>query len=147
MPFRARIVPVMDPRVELQAEVDAPREAVFALVSSAAGLTRWLDEAEFEPHVGGAVRLRLRDAVVVGNVVALAPPQHVSFGWDYPEEPLGAPSVVAFDAIEHGRRTHLTLRHVGLANARSRELHEALWRHWFQRLVDAAAKTRVGARS
>lgn len=133
----------MDTRVELQAEVDAPREAVFALVSSAAGLARWVDAAEFEPRVGGAVRLRLREAEVVGKVIALDPPQHVSFSWDYPDEPLGAPSVVAFDAIDHGHRTHLTVRHVGLATARSRDLHEALWRHWFPRLVRAATRRGV----
>jgi uncharacterized protein YndB with AHSA1/START domain len=129
----------MDVRVELQAEVDAPREDVFALVSTAEGLRRWLDEADLEPHVGGAVRLRLRDAVVAGRILALDPPQHVSFGWDYPDEPLGTPSVVAFDAIEHGHRTHLTVRQVGFPSARSRDLHEALWRHWFPRLVQAAS--------
>ncbi len=137
----------MDTRVELQAEVDAPREAVFALVSSAAGLARWVDAAEFEARVGGAVRLRLREAEVVGKVIALDPPQHVSFSWDYPDEPLGAPSVVAFDAIDHGHRTHLTLRHVGLATARSRDLHEALWRHWFARLVRAATRPGVAVGS
>ena len=128
----------MDPRVELQAEIDASREVVFKLVATADGLRRWLDEADFEPRVGGAVRLRLRDAMVAGRVLALAPPQHVSFSWDYPDEPLGAPSVVAFDAIEHGHRTHLTVRHVGFANVRSRDLHDALWRFWFPRLVRAA---------
>ena len=135
----------MESRVELQAEVDAPREAVFALVSSAPGLARWLDAAELEPLVGGVVRLRLRDARVVGRVVALDPPQHISFSWDYPDEPLGAPSVVAFDAIDHGHRTHLTLRQVGLPSVRSQELHEALWRHWFPRLVRAATRPGVAA--
>lgn len=133
----------MDVRVELQAEVDGPREAVFALVATAAGLRRWLDEADLETQVGGAVRLRLRDAWVQGRVLALAAPQHVSFGWDYPDEPLGTPSVVAFDAIEHGQRTHLTVRQVGFPSARSRDLHEALWRHWFPRLVLVAGGREV----
>jgi uncharacterized protein YndB with AHSA1/START domain len=129
----------VDQRVELQAEIDASREAVFELVATADGLRRWLDEADFEARVGGAVRLRLRDATAAGRVLALAAPQHVSFSWDYPDEPLGAPSVVAFDAIEHGRRTHLTVRQVGFASTRSRDLHEALWRFWFPRLVRAAS--------
>lgn len=134
----------MDTRVEIQAEVDATREAVFPLIATAAGLARWLDAAEFEPRVGGALRLRLLDAEVVGEVIALDPPQHVSFSWDYPDAPLGAPSVVALDAIDHGHRTHLTLRHVGLVGARSHALHEALWRYWFPRLVRAAARPGVG---
>jgi uncharacterized protein YndB with AHSA1/START domain len=84
----------------------------------------------------------LLDAQVVGKVVAIDAPQHVSFSWDYPDEPLATPSVVAFDAISHGHRTHLTLRHVGLAGRRSREDHEALWHYWFPRLVEAAHAAR-----
>ena len=135
----------MDVRIEMQAEVDAPREAVYALVATADGLRRWLDAADLEPRVGGAVRLRLLDAIVEGRVLALDPPQHVSFAWDYPDEPLGTPSVVAFDAIEHGHRTHLTVRQVGFPNVRTRDLHEALWRHWFPRLVQAATATVAAA--
>ncbi|MFI5255381.1 MAG: SRPBCC domain-containing protein, partial [Candidatus Limnocylindrales bacterium] len=75
-----------------------------------------------------------------GHVLAVDPPQHVSFSWDYPDEPLGAPSVVAFDAIEHGQRTHLTVRQVGLVTVRSWDLHDALWRYWFPRLVQAATR-------
>jgi uncharacterized protein YndB with AHSA1/START domain len=137
----------MDGRVELQAEIDAPRDVVFALVATSEGLARWLDAASIEPRPGGAVRLRLLDAEVVGKLVALDAPQHVSFSWDYPAEPLAGPSVVAFDAISHGRRTHLTLRHVGLVGRRSRDDHEALWRFWFPRLVAAAQATPVVAQA
>ena len=132
----------MDAQVELQAEIDAPRQVVFALVATSEGLARWLDAGSIEPRPGGAVRLRLLDAEVVGKIVALDEPQHVSFSWDYPAEPLASPSVVAFDAISHGRRTHLTLRHVGLVGRRSRDDHEALWRFWFPRLVEAAHASR-----
>ena len=83
----------MDARVELQAEIDAPREVVFALVSTGDGLARWLDSASIEERAGGAVRLRLLDAEVAGKVVALDAPQHISFTWDYPAEPLASPSV------------------------------------------------------
>jgi uncharacterized protein YndB with AHSA1/START domain len=134
----------VDVRVELQSEVDAEREAVFALVATTEGLRRWLDEADLEAREGGAVRLRLRDANVAGRVLAFDPPQHISFSWDYPDEPLGTPSVVAFDAIEHGHRTHLTVRQVGFPSARARDVHEALWRFWFPRLVQAANALSVG---
>lgn len=127
-------------RVELQAELDAPREAVFGHFATAAGLAGWLDAAELDARPGGAVRLRLRDAVAVGRVVALDPPQHLSFSWDYPDEPLGYPTVVAFDAIDHGARTHVTLRHVGFRSVRQRDLHEALWRYWFGRFQAAVAR-------
>jgi uncharacterized protein YndB with AHSA1/START domain len=130
-------------RVELQAEIDVPRAALFELLATADGLRRWLDGADLDARVGGAVRLRLRDAEAVGEVLSLQPPQHISFTWDWVDEPLGAASVVALDAIDHGARTHVTLRHVGLPNARQIELHRDLWEHWLGRLVEAARATTV----
>ena len=133
---------VAAPRVELQAEVDGRRADLFALVSTVEGFRRWLDDATFEPAVGSACRFVLGNAAAVGKVLAVSAPQHVSMTWDWDGEPLGSPSVVAFDLIDHGKRTHLTLRHVGLADRRQRELHDAMWRHWFGRLIDAAAGSR-----
>jgi uncharacterized protein YndB with AHSA1/START domain len=131
-------------RVELQAEVAGRRADLFPLVATAAGLRTWLDGAELHPVPDGEVRLALRDAVATGRVVALEPPQHVSFTWDWEDEPLGVPSVVAFDLIDHGARTHLTLRHVGFPDPDQAALHDALWRHWFARLVSAARRTAGG---
>lgn len=125
-------------RIELQAEVEAPREAVFPLVSTPEGLARWTDEATLDPRVGGEVRLRLREAVATGTILSLRPPQHISWSFDWEGAPLGVQTVLAFDAIDHGRRTHLTLRHVGLREPRQRALHEELWRYWFDRLCMAA---------
>ncbi len=127
-----------DPRVELQAEVDLPRAALFRLVSTADGLRRWLDAADFELKVGAPVHFRLRDAEASGEVLAVDAPQHVSWSWDWVGDPLGVPSAVCFDLIEHGHRTHLTLRQVGFRTRAQRELHEALWRYWFARLLEAA---------
>ncbi len=129
-------------RVEVQGEVDAPREEVFRLVATASGLGKWLDEAELEPRVGGRLRVRMRDAVATGTVVAVDPPQHISFTWDWETEPIGGRSVVAFDAIEHGARTHVTVRQVGLRTRRQLDLHAELWRHWFERLREAANAAR-----
>jgi uncharacterized protein YndB with AHSA1/START domain len=130
--------------VELQREIRAPRERVWRLVATAEGLSEWTDGAEFDPAVGGSVRLRFRDAVGVGRVLALDPPQHVSVSFDWEGDPLGRPTVLAFDAIDHGAATHLTLRHVGLPSRRQRDLHEAVWEWWFARLVSAA--TAAGSR-
>jgi uncharacterized protein YndB with AHSA1/START domain len=125
-------------RVEFQAEVGRRREEVFGLVSTRVGLRRWIDAAELEPSVGGAFRFQLRDAVAIGRVLALDDPQHISLAWDWEGEPLGGPSVVAFDLIDHVKRTHLTLRHVGLQPGQQVRLHEEMWRYWFGRLVSAA---------
>jgi uncharacterized protein YndB with AHSA1/START domain len=127
----------MSDRVELQLEVDAPRAAVFPLFATAEGLSLWLDDAALEARVGGALRVRLRDAIAAGAVLALNPPQHVSFTWEWQGRNWPAPSVVAFDAIDHGARTHVTFRHVGLPTPAQVELHEMMWRHWLERFAAA----------
>ena len=125
-------------RVELQTEVDAPRELVYPLLATEDGLAKWLDEAELEPRLGGRVRLRLRDATAVGKVLSVGPLQHISFSWEWEAEPLGVLTVVAFDAIDHGARTHVTFRHVGLPTRAQVELHDAMWRFWMERFEAAA---------
>ena len=127
----------MSHRVELQLEVDAPRAAVFALFATVDGLRRWMDAADLEPRVGGAVRVRMRDASATGKVLALDPPQHISFTWEWAGERDASPMVVAFDAIDHGARTHVTLRHVGLRTRAELDLHAELWRFWLDRFAAA----------
>jgi uncharacterized protein YndB with AHSA1/START domain len=127
----------MRDRVELQTEVDAPRELVFPLLATADGLSQWLDAADVDARVGGEARFTLRDAHAVGRVVALDPPQHISFSWEWLDQPLGRPSVVAFDAIDHGARTWVTLRQVGLTTPQQVEIHEQMWRYWLERFVEA----------
>lgn len=126
-------------RVELQTEVDVPRALVFPLFATADGLRLWVDAAHLDARVGGDVRLTLRDAHAVGRVLALDPPQHISFSWDWPDRPLGQLSVVAFDAIDHGARTWVTLRHVGLPSPVQVELHDQMWRYWLDRFDAACA--------
>ena len=133
-----------DPRVELQAEVDVPRKALFGMVATQVGLAAWLADVEFRPEVGAPVRFLMRDAQATGEVLAVDPPQHVSWSLDWPEEPIGTLSVVAFDLVDHGRRTHITVRQVGFRTRAQRDLHEELWRYWFGRLLDAARRV-VGA--
>ena len=127
----------MNDRVELQTEVAAPRDLVFPMFATADGLRRWLDAATLDARVGGELRATLRDAQAVGRVIALDPPQHVSFAWDWVARPLGAASVVAFDVIDHGARTWVTLRHVGLPSAAQVQLHEEMWRYWLGRFDEA----------
>ncbi len=130
----------MTDRVELQTEVDAPRALVFPLFATADGLRRWLDAADLDARVGGELRATLRDAQAVGKVLALDPPQHISYQWDWANGSLGSASVVAFDAIDHGTRTHVTVRHVGLPTAQQVLIHEQMWRHWLERF-EAACRT------
>ena len=127
----------MTDRVELQLEVDASRSAVYELFATEAGLRRWLDAAALEPRVSGALNVRLRDARATGKVLALDPPQHASYTWEWAGQADLAPMVVAFDAIDHGSRTHVTLRHVGLRTSAEIDLHHELWRHWLERFAAA----------
>jgi uncharacterized protein YndB with AHSA1/START domain len=129
-----------DLRVEHQTEVPGRRAELFKLVSTSEGLARWLDAAELTAAIGGTVRVKLRDAVAGGVVLAIDPPQHISWTWDWEGEPLRAQTVVAFDLIDHAARTHLTLRHVGFRSRAQQQLHDALWRYWFGRLARAARR-------
>jgi uncharacterized protein YndB with AHSA1/START domain len=164
-------------RVELQAEVPARREDVFALVSTLEGLRRWLDEAVPDPgaatggtdasgtadrgtgddeaplEVGGRLRVRMHEAIAECRVTSLEVPQHVGLTWSWapgtgvpPAAAGDRPTAVAFDLIDHGGRTHLTLRHVGLATHAEAEAHEQAWRHWFARLVRAAREGQPASR-
>ncbi|MBA2558163.1 MAG: SRPBCC domain-containing protein [Chloroflexi bacterium] len=123
--------------LELQAEVDAPRERVYELLATAKGLGRWLDEAELEARFEGPVRIRMTDAVATGQVLSIQPPQHISFSWAWEGEDARSGTVVAFDAIDHGSRTHVTVRQVGFRTREQRSLHEALWAYWFGRFQEA----------
>jgi uncharacterized protein YndB with AHSA1/START domain len=139
-------------RIELQAEVPGPREALFPLVATLDGLRRWLDGAELERgtgtadepdgaaqlEIGSRLRLRFHEGIAHARVVALDPPQHVSLSWSWEGEPPTGGGVVAVDLIAHGERTHMTLRHVGLVTSAAVALHEGIWRHWFGRLERAA---------
>ena len=127
----------MNDRVELQTEVAATRDVVFSMFATADGQRLWLDAASLDARVGGELRATMRDAQAVGRVIALDPPQHISFAWDWVARPLGAASVVAFDVIDHGARTWVTLRHVGLPSAAQVTLHEEMWRFWLARFEEA----------
>ena len=127
-----------DLRVELQAEVAGHRESLFPLVATADGLACWIDAAALDARVGGGFRFRLLDGVAAGRVTAYAPVQHIAYAWDWEGASLGVATTLAFDLIAHGLRTHLTLRHVGFRTVSQAQLHDALWRYWFGRLVGAA---------
>ncbi len=106
-------------RVELQAEVDGRRDALFPLVSTADGLRRWMDDATLDPRVGGGFRFRLLDAVAVGRVQALDPVQHIGYCLGLGRGSHWAiATTVAFDLIAHGSRTHLTVAPRGLPDCR-----------------------------
>ena len=130
----------MDERhsVELQAEVHSGRDRVWPLLSTSEGLAAWLGQAEVPASVGGQIRLTVGDAAAHGVLLAVDGPQHISFTFDWDGAPIGGPTVLALDAIEHGASTHLTLRHVGLPAGRERDRHEALWHERFGRLVRVA---------
>jgi uncharacterized protein YndB with AHSA1/START domain len=128
-------------RIELQAEVDARRVDVYRLFATPEGLAQWVDAAEMQPRVGSPVRLVLRDAVAVGTVLAVDPPQHISWSFDWEGDPLRFSTVLALDVIDHGERSHVTLRHVGLRTREQQELHTALWSYWFgDRFRDAVRR-------
>jgi uncharacterized protein YndB with AHSA1/START domain len=73
----------------------------------------------------------------MGKVLAIDPPQHVSYTWEWTGGSAAQPMVVAFDAIDHGARTHVTLRHIGLRTQAELDMHTELWRYWLERFAAA----------
>src|ERR1700734_365975 len=78
-----------DPMDELQyklertVEIEASRETVFRYFTDSARWARWWGAGStIEPHPGGKVYIRHPNAVeVVGEVIEIAPPDHIVFTW------------------------------------------------------------------
>jgi uncharacterized protein YndB with AHSA1/START domain len=81
------------------------------------------------------------DSAVAGTYLVVEPPTRVVFtwGWEENEElPPGA-STVEITLAEDGDGTLVRLRHSGLPDAASSDLHRAGWIHFADRLSVAAA--------
>jgi uncharacterized protein YndB with AHSA1/START domain len=99
--------------------IAAPAEVVWAHLTTAAGLVRWVGpEAVAEPVLGGALRwTHPNGATVVGRFEELVPHRRVvfSYGWEDARMGVGPESTtVEIDLAEHDGVTTLRLVHRGL---------------------------------
>jgi uncharacterized protein YndB with AHSA1/START domain len=99
--------------------IAAPAEVVFAHLTTAEGLVRWVGpEATADPAPGGVLRWTHPDgATVAGRFLELVPHRRVVFTYGWEDGRLGVPpgsTTVEIDLVEAGGATTLRLVHHGL---------------------------------
>jgi uncharacterized protein YndB with AHSA1/START domain len=99
--------------------IAAPVEVVWAHLTTAAGLTRWVGpEAAADPVAGGQLRWRHPDgSTVVGRYVELVPFRRVVFTYGWDDGRLGVPpesTTVEIDLLQEEGATTVRVVHHGL---------------------------------
>jgi uncharacterized protein YndB with AHSA1/START domain len=122
--------------------IAAPAAVVWELLTTAAGLLRWVGpEAVAEPEPGGRLRWVHPDgAAVVGRYVELDPCRRLVFTYGWEDGRMGVPpesTTVEIELVEHDRGTTLRLTHHGLPPAVVDD-HERGWAYFLGRLRDAS---------
>ena len=114
----------------------APAERVFALLTTAAGLARWLGSPDGEPRAGAGYRIDLGGDVAAGTFLAIQPHERVVFGWGQEGGPMAPDSSrVEVRLSPAAEGTLVTLEQRGLPP----ELHAPHLGSWASHLPRLAA--------
>ena len=139
-------------RLELDAVLDAPRDAVFRMLTEPAGLARWwgpqgftTPEIELDLRPGGAYRFTMQPPAgeafhLAGEFLEVDPPRRLvfTFRWEEPA-PDDRETVVALDLEARGRTTRLSLSQGTFATPERLELHRGGWTESLEKLRAALA--------
>lgn len=118
---------------------------VWALVSTAQGLTEWMAEsAELDRRPGGVIRWTHDNGwVVSGEVREVVPMRRLvfSYGWEQGgfDVPVGS-SVITIELEAAGGSTEVRVRHDGLTPEKA-EQHAAGWEMYIGHLARSAVRT------
>jgi len=123
--------------------IHAPIEVVWAHLTTAEGLMRWVGPAASAEAVpGGALRWTHPDgSTVVGRFVELNPPHRLVFTYGWDGDLMGVPpesTTVEITLSETAGSTTLSLEHHGLAPAVA-DAHEQGWAYFLAVLSDVLA--------
>lgn len=122
----------------------APVDDVWQLVSTAAGLERWLaTSAAIDLRPGGSIRWSHDDgAVVAGEVRDVEPPTRLVFtyGWETGRFDVAPGSTLVSITLRpiDDTSTQIEIEHDGLVDEYV-DAHTIGWTHFVERLADAAA--------
>lgn len=110
----------------------ATPEAVWELLATTVGVTRWLvQDSSMSDSVGASVRLVFGDgAEVTGTITERIPPTALAHGWDYGPD---ARSEVAWSLTPSDGGTRLGLVHRGLPEEQARGYLPG-WHAYLERL-------------
>jgi uncharacterized protein YndB with AHSA1/START domain len=126
--------------------IAAPVEVVWAHLTTADGLARWVGpDASADPVPGGELRWTHPDgSTVVGRFVELVPHRRVVFTYGWEDGRMGVPAAsttVEIDLVERDGETLLRLVHRGLPPAAVRD-HARGWSYFLGVLRDALSGER-----
>ncbi len=122
-------------------DIDAAPEAVFAYLTTDAGMTAWMGQhAELDPAPGGAFAVDIAGHPVRGSYLAVEPPSRVVVSWGFAGSetlPPGA-STVEFRLVPHEGGTRVDVHHFDLPDI---ELpgHADGWGNYLPRLAFAGS--------
>ena len=123
--------------------IAAPVEVVWAHLTTAEGLVRWVGpRATADPTPGGALRwTHPNRATVVGRFVELVPHRRLVFTYGWEDGRFGVPpesTTVEIDLTEEDGATTLRLVHHGLPSATVPD-HQHGWAYFLGELRDTLA--------
>jgi uncharacterized protein YndB with AHSA1/START domain len=133
---------VTPPReITVERRIRARPAAVYALLTTAGGWSRWQGQsAEVEPVAGGRFRVTIgAGQIAEGRFLELVPESRVVFSWGWQGHPTVPPgsSTVEIVLLPDGDETVVRLTHRGLPAAEF-NLHVVGWEHYVPRLAIAA---------
>jgi uncharacterized protein YndB with AHSA1/START domain len=127
--------------------IAAPIEVVWAHLTTAAGLVRWVGpDATADPVPDGSLRWTHPDgSTVVGRFLELVPHRRVVFTYGWEDARMGVPpesTTVEIDLVEQDGATTVRLVHHGLP-PEAVDDHERGWAYFLGVLGDNLAATRT----
>ena len=108
--------------------IEAPRETVFSFFTDSARWASWWEPGStIEPRLGGRVHIvHPGNVEVIGEVMAVSPPDFITFTYDYVPKSIGG-SLVTIRLEPQGKGTRLHLTHT-FSDESQREHHVQGWR-------------------
>jgi uncharacterized protein YndB with AHSA1/START domain len=123
----------------VERRIAASPETVFSYLIDPAKFVAWMGRgAELDPRPGGAFRLDVgSDNIASGSYLEVDPPHRLRFSWGWENHPTLPPgsTTVEITLRADGDGTVLTLRHLGLPDAGSRQLHADGWSQYTAQLA------------